>query len=808
MRLASLEMENYRKYRSAAVEFSDGIMGIVGKNGAGKSTLIEAIGWCLYGAPAARSGQDEIATTGLPRGTPCTVTLEMEAGGEAIRVVRTVKAGQTAGTANLYVQGQGRATVTGSNEVTEYVGRKLGMDRAAFFSSVFARQKELDALIGATPGKRREIITRLLRIDTVDAALKLIRDDEKSRRSEIDVLRGEAADAEAIKVDIQGLEGRLSAKRSEIDRASDNASALHKSLAAAKRKLARQDAAKERHDRHLATLDTALTLLEEKSDRRKAETDKLEEMKKDQERLAAIEPEIKGHSRIRAEADRMERDARRHAEKMVAEDAIAGVRGRVADQQAKLEEWKERLGSLTSKMPDMEKLGIKLDRLSRRLEDAQSAESRAQARAADLSELARKKKETMFRLKALGESGACPTCKQRLGASFAGLLKDLGGEASALKADADARRREAADAHREAATVQSHIDSAEKEKTAASETDKEMTSLQDRIGEAEKHMSGLRGDEKKHAKTLSGLSGLSYDEAAHDRLRKRLSDMDRAKEEAISLRSRTRDIPTTASGVQKLDREIATQKGKIARVRKAIESIAFDPSAHSAAKSDHDSLGDEYHAAREEAMSLEGDAKAIEVSLADARKNLESEQRRARKIKRMEKDIEGLAKLRAVMADFKSDLTSRIGPALGSRASDLLRRMTGGRYPVVELDADYDIKIESDGEKFRTARFSGGEQDLASLCLRTAISQELSDRAGSEGPSFIVLDEVFGSQDSERKTSILEALSEISHEFRQIILITHIEDVKDALPYALHVREGKDGSPTISIEGRPGGAGQ
>ena len=808
MRLASLKLENYRKYRNATVEFSDGIMGIVGRNGAGKSTIIEAIGWCLYGAPAARSNQDEIATTGLPRGMPCTVTLEMEAGGEAIRVVRTVKAGQTAGTANLYVQGQSGATVTGSNEVTEYVGRKLGMDWAAFFSSVFARQKDLDALVSATPGKRREIITRLLRIDIVDDALRMVRDDEKLRLSEINVLRGEAADVGAIKADIEDLEGQLDAKRSEIDAASDDASALHKSLEAAKLELARQDDAKERHDGHRAALDTATSLLGEKSDRRRDETDKLEEMKRDQAQLDELEPLIKDYSRVKKDADRMEHDARRHEEKAAAEDAVADVRSKAADQQSRMDEWRKSHGSLASKMPDMEELDSRLDGLSKSLEGIRGAESRAHARADDLSERARKTKETVSSLEALGEGGTCPTCKQRLGDSFAGLVKDLSKEASALQAKADELNGEASDARREAASVQSDIDDANKARAAASEADREMTSLQDRIEEAEKNVAGLRNDEKKHARTLSRLSGLSYDKATHDRLKDRLSEMEKTREKAISLRSATRAMPATSSGIQKLTREIAAQKTKIAKAMKAIEKIAYDPSAHSAARSDYESLGAEHNAATVAIASLEGDAKAIKTRLADARKNLVYEQKRARKIKRMEKEIEVLAKLKAVMAAFKDDLTSRIRPALGSRASALLRRMTGGRYPVVELDADYGITIESDGERFRTARFSGGEQDLASLCLRIAVSQELSDRAGSEGPSFIVLDEVFGSQDSERRDSILKALSAISDEFRQIILITHIEDVKDALPYALHVREDKHGSPSISVEGRPpGGAG-
>lgn len=806
MRLVSLRMENYRKYRDETIEFADGIMGIVGRNGAGKTTIIEAIGWCLYGAPAARSAQGEVATTGLPRGTPCTVTLEMEAGGEAIRVVRTFKAGQT-GTADLYVQGRSGAVVTGSDEVTGYVGRRLGMDRVAFFSSVFARQKELAELANARPFERREIITRLLRIDTVDKALRMIKDDEKSLQTKIGVLRAEAADTHAIKNSIEGLETQLGTKRSEALEASKGVSALSKSLAAAKRRLEQQDAAKENHDRHQASLGTAESLLAEKLAHKKTEQDTLDGLKKEKERLKAIEPEIKDYSKVRKSLEKMESNARKHAEKVMAEDAVASARSKLSEQQAKVEEYEERRSSLAPKILDMKKLDSKLDRLSKKLEKIQDAGSRARVRADDLSERAGEKKETASQLRGLGEGGVCPTCKQRLGASFAGLVADLGKAASALEAEADERRREADERRREADSVQSDIDAVRSAKAAAAEADKEMAALKSQIDEVEKHMSGLRGDEKKHVRTLSRRSGLSYDEVTHDLLKKRILGMEKIREEVISLRSRTKAMPGTARNVRRLDGEIAAQNKEVEKARRALEDVAFDAAAHSDARSEHESLGADYHAAREEVVSLEGDAKTIEANLDAAMNDLVSEKKRAGKIKRMEKEIEDLAELRGTMSDFKSNLTSRIQPALGSRASDLMRRMTGGRYSVVELDHNYDIKIESDGKKFRTARFSGGEQDLACLCLRIAVSQELLDRAGSAGPSFIVLDEVFGSQDSERKTAILEALSEISHEFRQIILITHIEDVKDALPYALHVQEGRNGPPTVSIEGRATGGG-
>ena len=45
---------------------------------------------------------------------------------------------------------------------------------------------------------------------------------------------------------------------------------------------------------------------------------------------------------------------------------------------------------------------------------------------------------------------------------------------------------------------------------------------------------------------------------------------------------------------------------------------------------------------------------------------------------------------------------------------------------------------------------SGGEQDIANLCLRLAISQMIAERAG-QSFSLLILDEIFGSLDESRR---------------------------------------------------------
>lgn len=239
---------------------------------------------------------------------------------------------------------------------------------------------------------------------------------------------------------------------------------------------------------------------------------------------------------------------------------------------------------------------------------------------------------------------------------------------------------------------------------------------------------------------------------------------------------------------------------KIEKQEDQLADTGFDQSEYDHLKKQLKAKEKVYHGRREKLITLRGDLKQTSLHLRQAEESIREEKKKRKLVEKETAKIGSLSKLEKLMNDFKSDLISRIQPVLAAKTSELYRQMTSGRYPSVELDEDYNIRIEDEGNSFVADRFSGGEQDLASLCLRIAISQELSVRGGGTGSNFVALDEIFGSQDDERKSNILGVLSELSKQFRQVLLITHIEDVKESLPMAFHVKE-KNNTVEIETEG-------
>jgi len=151
------------------------------------------------------------------------------------------------------------------------------------------------------------------------------------------------------------------------------------------------------------------------------------------------------------------------------------------------------------------------------------------------------------------------------------------------------------------------------------------------------------------------------------------------------------------------------------------------------------------------------------------------------------------------MASFRTHLISQIRPTLSRYASELFNQLTDGKYSEIELDENYNLIVYDDGSGYNIERFSGGEEDLANLCIRLAISEVITERAGSVF-NFIILDEIFGSQDNIRRQNIIKALNSFSSKFRQIFLITHIEDIKNYMENTITVLEKESGLSAIKIE--------
>jgi exonuclease SbcC len=142
-------------------------------------------------------------------------------------------------------------------------------------------------------------------------------------------------------------------------------------------------------------------------------------------------------------------------------------------------------------------------------------------------------------------------------------------------------------------------------------------------------------------------------------------------------------------------------------------------------------------------------------------------------------------------------------PEIETSANLLLTRMTSGRMHVrFETQREkvtggiaetLDIQISDDLGTRNYELYSGGEAFRINFAIRIALSQLLARRAGARLRT-LVIDEGFGTQDAQGRERLVEAINAIQSDFARVIVITHIDELKDAFPARIQVTKTAQGS--------------
>ncbi len=142
-------------------------------------------------------------------------------------------------------------------------------------------------------------------------------------------------------------------------------------------------------------------------------------------------------------------------------------------------------------------------------------------------------------------------------------------------------------------------------------------------------------------------------------------------------------------------------------------------------------------------------------------------------------------------------------PEIEASANTLLARMTGGRMHVRfntqketqagDVRETLDIQIGDELGTRAYENFSGGEQFRVNFAIRVALSQLLARRAGTQLQTLIV-DEGFGVLDAAGRERVVEAINAASNDFERILVVTHIDELKDAFPARIDIVKGPAGS--------------
>jgi DNA repair protein SbcC/Rad50 len=749
VRVLELSLRNFRVFEEVDLELPARVIGIFGPNGAGKTSLMESIAFALYGVDAARTKRDGIRTHGVL--TDCEVRVVFEHAGERFEVRRAIKGRGHAPEAELYAGGLAHAA--GATEVTAEIAKLLHMDLPVFRASVFAEQKQLDAFSDMRTGERKEMVRRLLGILPVDRALEQARRRMRASNDAADQLAGAVSDLAALEAEVK--EANDAAR--EAERAAAGAErTLQRALRASK--AARKafdgiDEARERAERLTALLDAKVEQRDGMRDRERELTARVDRLTGEMEGLPDLRRELEGigdvHARLLA-ARRLEGSA------------------------AKLAKTESQLGTL--QVADVEDAAEALRAARDTLADGQASSAKAAAERDHRIALLGEADARLARAGDADPSHPCPTCGRPLGDDFAGYVRHCKAQV------AEARRaRTAADrAAKAAASALAKLDDAAASAAAAADRARSDDDRHRRLAE--------QADElRAEVATLSE----PFQGAMPD-----VDELERAAERATALTARVVELGAARDHLSQLDSDLADLRGRLSQLDAELSALSeeatqlsFDPDEHVRLRAELDAADTALESARAEERAASGAAMETEKSAERHRAELAHATRTSQQVDELRTEGRYLDRTAGLLDGFRDHLVARVGPELSREAEAMFRELTNHEYDDLRVHDDtLAIEIADGDAYFPVSRFSGSESDLANLALRVAISSHLSRVSGAD-VGFLVLDEVLGSLDLERKDLMVQAMGRLAERFHQVFVITHAEQVKDQFPASILVQK-------------------
>jgi len=755
-----LYLRNFRVYEDALdLEFPPGLVGIYGPNGAGKSTLLEAILFTLWGR--ARTTKEQIRSTGV--GGDCVTEVEFEHEGHLYLVRRTLRGINSQVSVEAHCDGA--LMSTGTRDAERFVESVLGMDDAAFRASVFTEQKQLAAFSNQSPAERRRLVLQLLGITPLDAARDAARKDARQLTADHDRLRAMLPDLAELGVDAADAAAAAVAAAVVAREEADAVDAARRRADAAGTAFHAHDLRRQEHDALVAEGRAARQEMDGAGrtvDERQAELAELD-------RLAA---ELAGLDHAAAGAERDE-------------EALAA------------------LGAAVTAARQLQAIAVRPRPAEADEEAARAAGQRAQslaeqvAAAAALLQAAEAETARADRAVAASRSltgeGTCPTCGQALGAAFetvqahrAAEQAEAAARRQELKARAGALRAEAAAAERAAAQA---AEAAVAHRSALSEWERADVRRRDaedalRSAWADTIDAGAGSFFEGPAGSLPSAEALTGE---HERLRARVAAKREAAGRALGIRGRLEARPGVERALAAARDQQAGATSRVEVLREKVRALDFQADALAAARTEMETAAGALEGAtrRAQAAAVEEAAGRERASAAAAR--LEHGQAQHARLADLESEARHRARAADLLSEFRNTVVASVGPRLAAQAADLFGELTDHEYDSIEVDPEtYQLQITDGGRPYGLDRFSGSEIDLANLALRVAISEHIHFQSGGS-VGLLVLDEVFGPLDEDRKARMLLALERLRGRFRQVLVVTHDTEIKEQLPHAIEV---------------------
>lgn len=837
-----LSLINFMCYRQATLDFTGiHVACLAGENGAGKSALLDAITWALWGKARARRddelvhlGEDEMAVE---------FTFGLE--GQTYHVLRRRKAGKR-GSSLLDFQvrdgGRWRSIAEGSIRLTqEKIERVLRLDYETFVNSAFLRQGRADEFTVKTAAERKRVLGDILGLDRWVTYEERAKERLQAIQSEAGVIELRLREIEAELARRPEYEVELQAARTAVDELSvalQKVQAAYQQIETARLELRHTEA-------QIVEISARIVLAEQELSALSEERTAREKRLAEYERLLVQADEIEaGYAAYRQAVERerllgakLHQSVELNERRMALEAGLSEARHRI---EAEREVISQRIAELESRLPDdlllsehdevqaqlTHLIQLSESREAARDDLAHIAERQAELRA--LNEMLRTEMDALKgRIAQLAQAEAeCPLCGQPLGDGHRLEMLDQLQMEGRAKGDTYRTNQAAAQALAERTrALEGQIVQSDQLLRDMPALQRRQAALSERLDQGKRAVEGIEAARvslaeverrlaaeeyavdvrKELARVLAQAEELGYDAAAHEMARLAVAEGQMFAEQKARLN-------TVQVGREE-------EEAALKRLEETRQRLQAQVAAEQAHQAESEQRAMALHERLSDASTIEEKLQRMRGEEAAARQRLGAAQQRLQSCKSLERQQADKRERWDALATQKSiydELRTAFGvkgvpamiieaavPEIEAEANRLLARMTGGRMHVSfdtqretlagEVRETLEIKIADELGTREYSLYSGGEAFRVNFAVRIALSKLLARRAGAQLQT-LVIDEGFGTQDAQGRERLVEAINVVQDDFARVLVITHIDELKDVFPVRVQVTKTPDGS--------------
>jgi len=808
MIINSIRVKDFASYSSCELPLRrlGRIILVYGPTGAGKTTLlIDAVTAALFGRAYGESKRESKKWVIRPTAPKAEVELDFSIGNDRYLLRRTIPRKGLGAVELLKIWDGGEERLaTGEQAVVAKVEHLIGLNYITFLNTVAVRQGQVDELLRAGPHERRDVFLRAFGID-------FTRYKEKAREKR-----------DAVKVEISETEGKIGILRDQIEKLPTIELQLQKAEKAflkVKNRLKKLRMTYADIQKRSAKLETQRTYIEKKLARVREKEKRAEEIETQlEEKLVEKEQLKEGSKKIQKLEEKLKEDKRTHTmysrihPKII---QIHDLRREFDTVQRRLHTLKEKISQLPSLLAELKKARkanrllpacrAKLEKVEKSWRRTSDELSRTQGKLNEIE----KAMEVLDRAIRTGEE-KCPVCMKPLDAKDAEAARvHLGSERKACRYKLRKLQREESRLQTLSRRLREKCDSLQREGA--------------KLGLLEKQTCEIKREKREFQQLKARLAQITRQiDSMEEEVKKELGKVPTKKE--------------TEKEIQRLNRRIEEEEKELGRLREVPGKLISLEKSIEELKKDHRRLCEEIEKAkpikekekeleieynklkkREREISEEIEKKREELGrikgeMTSLEKQKEEIKNAKQELQRLEKDVSEKKLLEQAYECLYSQvfherglpvvLVKKLLEEVEVTAREYLGRLLPGFDLFLDANKEGHIKIDVlDKEIIRPLEtYSGGEKVILGFVLRLAIARAMTSGMRAFPPKYLLIDEGFGPLSAEFRHSVLRALTELSTQYDQIVIVSHMEDIREHPSFDSFVKIVKDEAGTSHVE--------